>query len=127
MTHMAPASLTSRLLVKKGGAQPASVTPGNADLGNLGLVVDSSAQAKPRPRAKAQRTQVTLRLDSSRHRRLKLTSAHLRVSQQDLVTAALDAYLNDISAELLNSDCTCITMQEPEPGPDTIFNDLRRR
>jgi hypothetical protein len=60
-----------------------------------------AAADKPRRRAAAdrpigQKAAFTLRLDAERHLRLRLASAVYRKSSQQLVTAALDAFLEDM-------------------------------
>lgn len=59
-------------------------------------------------KAARKRTAVTVRLDETRYLRLKLTGARLHRTNQDLLTAALDAYLaalgvDDIEAAALPS------------------------
>ena len=125
------AKLTSDLLVRKGQASP---TGGFAHVGvelsqrlpppakletpraNGALVpVPLGVHAAP---AKLQRRRngtgregrvaLTLRLDRERHRRLKVFSARSQRTTQEILLAALDAYL-----EACGADCACLR-GEPE-------------
>ncbi len=49
--------------------------------------------------APRRRTAVTVRLDETRYLRLKLTGARLHRTNQDILTAALDAYLAVLGVE----------------------------
>ena len=109
------AKLTSSLLARKGSAAPAA-------LGSVALAlrqVDSAPHAakdaspaygrdgggcagKAPPR-------MTFRLDEVRHLRLRLAAAHLQRSRQDVLTEALDRFLDQISPEILANNCVCLT------------------
>jgi hypothetical protein len=54
------------------------------------------------------RARVTLRLDEARHFRLKLASAHMQQSLQEILNAALDHYLDQVGPEILRDGCVCI-------------------
>lgn len=122
-----PASLTGDLLARKGHAAPANL--GAAPLARQGAInvapprviemgtgcngaAPARAGAPCDDRAgvanPADRARLTLRLDEARHRRLKVTSAYLQRSQNDIIMAALDAYLEHVSPEILGSDCACL-------------------
>jgi hypothetical protein len=60
--------------------------------------IKASKTAKPRRKAvdQGRRTAFTLRLDVERHLKLRLASTMQDCSAQELVTAALDAFLADI-------------------------------
>lgn len=60
--------------------------------------VPALAAIEPAPEARARgwRTAFTLRLDADRHLRLRLASAVRNQSAQQLVTQALDAFLDDV-------------------------------
>ncbi|MFT5540351.1 MAG: hypothetical protein ACI82H_001881 [Alphaproteobacteria bacterium] len=54
------------------------------------------------------RARVTLRLNEARHFRLKLAGAHMQQSLQEILTAALDHYLDQVGPEILREGCVCI-------------------
>jgi hypothetical protein len=89
MNRSEAASLTASLMTRKGEAQPSrlfALTPPP--------VVTAAAPRPARPEAPAKdRRRLTLRLDPERHMRLKLAAAHLDLSLQDILIAALDAHL----------------------------------
>lgn len=107
---MTVASLNARLLARKGDARPAPIegsesrarpapagpapAPGT---GPTALPGDPPA-GDPRSRAR-----VSLRLDDARHRRLRLAAIHLDASLQQVLTAALDHYLAQVTP-----DCPCM-------------------
>ncbi len=119
MSKRGPASLTSSLLAEKGAAaptvgqaarpaDPATMPPPPAfDLPAAAppthpphaAALDDSA---PR-RGKASRVRVTMRIDPERHFRLRLVAAHLNQSTQDVLSLALDAYLDQVAPAVSNS------------------------
>ncbi|HEX6842838.1 MAG TPA: hypothetical protein VF113_14980 [Stellaceae bacterium] len=52
--------------------------------------------------------QVTLPLDATRHRRLRLAAAHLDQTEDALMLAALDHYLDRVVSVLLDGRCACL-------------------
>jgi hypothetical protein len=52
--------------------------------------------------------QVTLPLDPSRHRRLRLAAAHLDQTEDALIVAALDHFLDRVISVLLDGRCACL-------------------
>ncbi len=58
----------------------------------------------------------TLRLDSERHLKLRLASAHANQSAQQIVSAALDRYLADYAPALASGDCPCRDLAQRAPG-----------
>jgi hypothetical protein len=52
--------------------------------------------------------QVTLPLDPLRHRRLRLAAAHLDQTEDALMVAALDHYLDRVVSVLLDGRCACL-------------------
>ena len=116
---MKAASLTGSLLARKGAAQPSGLT-------FLAGVPSQGAAAAPRPAAaantpsavaapqRAEKTcgpvaKLTLRLDRDRHLRLKLASVHARRSIQEILTLALDEYLERVVPEAFNGRCACLS------------------
>ena len=53
------------------------------------------------------RTELHARLANTSHKRLKIASARLGRSQQEIVSAAIDAYLDYIEGDVLNG-CRCM-------------------
>lgn len=87
MTSRKPASLGADLIVKKGEAAPALTVPQEK-------VATDTVQAKPAKTPLAETTAVTLRLDRERYKRLKMFGVDNRMTNQDILVAALDAYLS---------------------------------
>ena len=121
---MKPAPLTSALLARKGGATPAfplisslgEDRPERRVNGRAGLPVTTDDRA---PVAK-----LTLRLDRERHLKLKLAAAHLRRSAQEILTNALDQYLDDVIPTCVESGCQCLARLEQ--GQHETSADLHR-
>lgn len=51
---------------------------------------------------------VSLRLDPARHLKLRLAAAHQRRSGQQILLAALDAYVEAIVPAVMDGDCACL-------------------
>ncbi|MGE0652836.1 MAG: hypothetical protein AB7P12_13975 [Alphaproteobacteria bacterium] len=106
------AKLTSSLLARKGTAAPAALSSVAVALrpvdgasraqkcASPAYGGDCSGKAPPR---------MTFRLDEARHLRLRLAAAHLQRSRQDVLTEALDRFLDQISPEILSNNCVCLT------------------
>lgn len=115
MTMPKPAAeLSASLLVKKGAAQPM------AFVATRGLRPVAAASPAPwmieRPEPAddlAGRAKLSLRLDPQLHLRLKVTAAHLRMSRQDVMVAALNDYLAR-TGPALEDGCLCA---RPDRGP----------
>jgi len=97
--------LTAELLVKKGGASPA----GSQNITQLKPLVQGGPAVGIQPQnkqvgaleqEKEKRVAMTLRLDGGRHVKLRVLAALQGRSCQNLLTEALDAYLEDQAAEL---------------------------
>lgn len=122
MSRKEAASLSAALLARKGSAAPAGFTPLAITGGKRGLPRASAllrqAALSPPPqdhRAKIgdtgtseDRARVTLRLNEARHFRLKLASAHMQQSLQEILTTALDHYLDQVGPEILREGCICL-------------------
>jgi hypothetical protein len=94
------ASLTSTLLVSKGSA--------NASGFSLHAAPQRSA-ARPAPRpAKDESQPLSLRLEPSQLRRLRLAAAHLDQSEQAFLIAALEHYIDHVVSPLLEGHCDCL-------------------
>jgi hypothetical protein len=107
------ARLTGALLARKGSALPADGLAGAAMALSQPLPPWSVPRppARPEPEGKGhpapgraeERVAMTLRLDSTRHTRLRIFAARRNRTSQDVVTEALDAYL-----EACGGDCACL-------------------
>ena len=88
MSRPDAAALTAALLVRKGEAAPSRLFA----LPTPVLAPTPRPELPPLPPAKDRR-RLTLRLDPERHMRLKLAAAHLDLSLQEILIAALDSHL----------------------------------
>ncbi len=127
MKLFGPSKLTSALIARKGHAVPSgfglpapsrkpgeSVIPDRAPRnGSLG-VFRGADPAKESARA-AERARVSLRLDDERHLRLRLTASHMQMTLQDILTQALDTYLDQVSPEVIRDNCLCLGSESPPP------------
>ena len=114
---MKAASLTGSLLARKGAAQPSGLTllagvPGPA-VTTRPAASANGAGARPAPpptdRVAGPVAKLTLRLDRDRHLRLKLAGVHGRRSIQEILTSALDEYLEKVVPEAFNGRCACLS------------------
>ena len=78
MSKAKAASLTSGFIATKGKAAPSAEIPIKMTKEDMG-----------------ERTAVTVRLTNADYRRLKLHGVEHRLSNQDIIVAALDAYLSN--------------------------------
>ncbi len=112
MSSNGAAALTSSLIPRKGTAEPA---------GYIGPRIAPASQSRPsenpgprlnkatgRSEIEGERARITLRLDPERHLRLKLAAAHMQRNLQDLVTEALDLYLDAVGPDFLEGRCACL-------------------
>jgi hypothetical protein len=96
------AALTASLLTRKGDAVPSRL-----------FAVPTAASPAPRPEPRpaptpsGPRRRLTLRLEHDRHLRLKLAAAHLGLSLQDVILAALDDHLPRVAP------CVCLRGDQP--------------
>ena len=89
------ASLTAALMTRKGAAQPSRLFALPTQVTAPRIEAPVATPAKDRRR-------LTLRLDPERHMRLKLAAAHLDLSLQEILIAALDAHLSR------EAPCACL-------------------
>ena len=142
MKLFGPSKLTSALIARKGHAvpsgygfgsrsQPAPASVGAnsgsescsqpqspATAGAEAPVAEGAVNKAPRRRTvavfgAAERSRVSLRLDDERHLRLKLTASHMQTTLQDILTQALDTYLDQISPEVIRDNCLCLGSDDP--------------
>lgn len=90
---MTVASLSGRLLARKGAARPSAMNGRQPFVSDRAAAQQVAAVQTP---AGGERARISLRLDPVRHRRLRIAAAHLDCSLQDLLIAALDAHLADL-------------------------------
>jgi hypothetical protein len=110
-----PAKLTSSLLARKGTAAPAALSSVALALRQIDGEPRAAKSASPAHGARdggcagKAPPRMTFRLDEGRHLRLRLAAAHLQRSRQDVLTEALDRFLDQISPEILSNNCVCLT------------------
>jgi len=123
-----PAVLSGAMLARKGAAVPSGYTPlrlrdvntargaARNATANAGDAVQASscvaAAFGDTSATDGERSRVSVRLDRDRHFKLKLTAAHLESSLQDVITDALDRYLEQLGPEVLRIDCACLGMKD---------------
>ena len=111
------ASLTSALLVTKGGAAPIdrSERPIEEAGSNIQLF-------PPRPmrqvagRSAVSRdglSRVALRLNGARHLRLRVAAAHLGVTANSLMVAAIDHFVDHVLPTQMGAHCACLAQGRP--------------
>ncbi len=127
MKLFSPSKLTSALIARKGHAVPSNfgmlapsrytgepVIPNHAPKNGSRSAGFIAAPAKESKR-QAERARVSLRLNQERHLRLRLTAAHMQTTLQDILTEALDNYLNQISPEVIRDNCLCLRSGSRSP------------
>ena len=77
-------------------AQPMHATPA------------TTSRPDRRPVGSGARIAMTVRLDHERHHRLRVLSAHLNKSSQEILVEALDKFLDKRSPEAADHGCTCL-------------------
>lgn len=129
MKPLKTASLSSSLLVLKGRTNPAALVDQILNELNANRVpaapasverIEPPKASRPRERAEpavvvpwqnasaarkpvlenVSRKKLSLRLDRVRHFRMKLTAYHLGISAQELMTRALDSYIEKVAPEM---------------------------
>jgi len=140
----APASLTSALLSRKGGAVTFGFLPAGRIDTNEPIVIPAAptllrqeaqrrdlphsdtASRKPRdvvPRHESANRErpvrQTVRLDRNRHHRLHVAAAQLGSSASRLMIAALDHYLATVVPARVRSDCHCLQPVAADSGAPT--------
>lgn len=88
-----PASLSAGLIAKKGEAAP--VATASQPASPTAVISRPAVTPAPvTPKGTADTIAVTVRLDPDRYQALKIHGAKTRTSNQDMLVAALDLYLN---------------------------------
>lgn len=91
-----PASLSAGLIAKKGEATP--VTTVSQPASPVAVMPRPTVAPVPTaPKGTTDTIAVTVRLDPERYQALKIYGAKNRISNQDVLVAALDLYLNTVS------------------------------
>ncbi len=143
------ARLSASLLVRKGDAAPALVAdarlgyhrpngggpvrrvpaaPADAPVANTpakGRTPEPSNDRAPGAGETASRVAMTLRLDSTRHLRLKLLAAHEGRSCQALLLEALDALIAQHAPDV--TECACLQANEKKSETPADEATARRR
>jgi hypothetical protein len=106
MTGNSPkvASLTSTLLAVKGDANAHGFTPRHAPLPQRAAAPRSSRS----PAKQEGEAELTLRLDATQLRRLRLAAAHLDHTEHGFLIAALEHYIDHVVSPLLDGRCACL-------------------
>jgi hypothetical protein len=108
------ASLTSALLVvSKGDAAPFARPDRYAEAAGTNIQLFPSRPSRPTtslaPAARdAGHTRVSLRVNSARHLRLRVAAAHLGLTANGLMVAAIDHYLDEVLPKQMASHCACL-------------------
>ena len=88
-----PASLSAGLIAKKGEATPVATVSQPANPATV-MPQPTVAPAPATPKGTTDTIAVTVRLNPDRYQALKIYGARNRISNQDVLVAALDLYLN---------------------------------
>ena len=107
------AALASTLLFRKGGAAPADFHAASSD-GSPARSIDL-APKRPRERDPNAQVRVSVKLDRARRQHLQLAAARLGISNQELLTSALDHYLRSEVPAQIAEPCSCLKSTRPEP------------
>jgi hypothetical protein len=107
----AVASLTSTLLVAKGSPNASGFTTLTPR--------PPRAAARPAQRpAKEEGQQISLDLDPTQLRRMRLAAAHLDQTEQAFLITALEYYIDHVVSPLLDGQCGCLEA-EHKPRQDS--------
>jgi hypothetical protein len=86
---------------------PSEPAPRRRPTPPVGRASTSASEMPPSKPGKS--AKVSLRLDDERHRKLRLVSVHQHLSGQQILLAALDAYLAKCAGTLMDGNCVCLT------------------
>lgn len=99
---MKPAAhLTGSLLARKGFAAPSQTVPRT-------FTAPAVSAAPEAETGGGKRVAMTLRLDHQRHLKLRVLAAHINKSSQEVLTLALDEYLDRHTADAGLRHCECL-------------------
>ncbi len=112
------ASLTASLLARKGDAVPTEGVNPVSTGGDIASDPHDPADNAPRaaqqaakqafskrPVGSGKRIAMTVRLDHEQHLRLRVFSAHKRLSSQQILAQALDRYIDENAPSTLDTAC----------------------
>jgi len=105
---MKAASLTASLLAAKGTAVPSTARAPLDIGGNVQRLPDPKPERASRASRDDGMVRVTLRVNAVRHQRLRLGAAHLGRSNQALMLAAIDHYIDNVLPLLMAGHCACL-------------------
>jgi hypothetical protein len=133
---MKTAKLSSDLLVQKGMANPtggysdarttaeeplALLAKPAAGAGQEGKSVREQSEALLKAFAgapkRSRRVNLSFRMDPQRHHRLKVAAAHMNRSAQDILTNALDRYLDEMAGAYMDGSCNCLSAETDTDRP----------
>jgi hypothetical protein len=110
---MRAAPLTASLLVTKGDATPSA----KSDAARAQGATVEFLPKPQRPDGEDGQTRVSLRMPTARHLRLRLAAAHLGRSNQGLILAAVDHYIDTVLPLLMAGRCACVEQgRDPQGG-----------
>jgi len=109
-------SLTASLLVAKGNAMPSGE---RLSLDNVQFLPKPSRQHTAGSGEGT--TRVSLRMANARHSRLRLAAAHLGRSNQALMLAAIDHYIDTVLPALTAGRCACLEEGRAPAGSCTAL------
>ena len=115
MKNSHAAALTGTLLFRKGSAAPTGFLAGNSE----GFLMRSIEIAPKRPRQRDPNApvRVSVKLDRARRQHLQLAAAKLGISNQELLTSAIDHYLRSEVPAQIAEPCACLKMPLVRPEP----------
>lgn len=127
MSSKKTAALSASLLVRKGNAAPTGYGAGRQPSGFAPVLITGSNSGKSDGAKAARRRhrnadndagqlRVSVRMGIAEHLRLKLAAAHVQCSMSDIVTSALESYIDRLAPNVKDGHCECITMSAPDGG-----------
>ena len=122
MSPAPAASLHRGLLASKGGAQPSRgiAEPASERIArgmDGGTILRALAATKPPRSTAAASGRVIVRLEERQRLRLRLASAHLGKSRQEILLDAFEHYLSEVVPKFLDAPCSCIGGPGSDAGP----------
>lgn len=102
-------------LCAPGGGAPSGGAPSGGTSGSEPLPNDRGAGHGTPRRSK----RVTLRMDPDHYLRARIAAAHLGMSVQRLMLAAIDTYLNEVGSVACDAGCACLAQEAAAPAPAT--------
>jgi hypothetical protein len=91
-----------------GWRSPPPFQPARPPQGKPDVKVGGGPKGRPPRSTSGKGAKVSLRLDDERHRKLRLAAVHQQLSGQQILLAALDAYLAKCAGTVMEGNCVCI-------------------